>query len=130
MNGIEVIEYKGEGYRPMIEFNGWRVAFLRYARRFDPEFIQRLECHKETDEVFVLLNGKGLLIIGEEQELCPLEQGKLYNVKRSVWHAVCVNREAQILIVENADTSMENTEYLKTALRQETIRAVCRQLEQ
>ena len=35
----------------------------------------------------------------------------LYNVKRAVWHNVTFSRDATILIVENRDTSQENSDY-------------------
>ena len=58
MEGLDIIQYHGEGYKAMLYYDSWRVAFLRYAERFDKEHIQKLERHLLTDEVFVLLKGK------------------------------------------------------------------------
>lgn len=121
MEKLDVIRYEGEGYRRMVDFGNWRVAFLLYAERFDKEYIQKMERHLLTDEVFVLLSGKAALVIGKEQKVCQLEKNTIYNVKKNVWHAVCVSRDAQILIVENADTSAENTEYIQIELNEADI---------
>lgn len=121
VNEIDIIEYTGNGYKPVIDFNGWRVAFLRYAERFDKNYIQQMERHLETEEVFVLLSGEAVLVVGEEQKVYFLERNKLYNVKKGVWHAVCVKKNAQLMIVENADTSIDNTEYTKVNLMRENI---------
>lgn len=121
MKELDVIRYEGEGYRPMLDFDNWRVAFLRYAERFDKECIHRMERHLLTDEVFVLLSGEAALVIGEEQKVCLLDKNTIYNVKQKVWHAICVSRDAQLLIVENADTSVENTEYMQIELNKADI---------
>ena len=109
---LEIVEYEGDGYKAMVYYEGWRVAFLRYAERFDKKNINKMEKHLLTDEVFVLLSGEAVLIIGEEQNIYPMEKNKIYNVKKAVWHAICVSKDAQVLIVENADTSLENSEYM------------------
>ena len=40
-----------------------------------------------------------------------LEPGKIYNVKKSVWHTVVLSQDGSILIVENQDTVKENSDY-------------------
>ena len=112
MEGIEILDTMEEGYRPQVRFEAWRVAILRYASRFDRNNLARLERHHLTDEVFVLLEGEATLLIGENCEECPMEANKLYNVKKDVWHHIIVSRDARVLIVENDNTGLENTEYL------------------
>ena len=112
MDGLDIIQYTGEGYKPMVDFESWRVAFLRYAERFDRANIHRLERHMMTDEVFVLLEGEASLLIGENAQEISLEKNKLYNVKKAVWHGVIVSKDALLLIVENANTGLDNTEYM------------------
>jgi len=34
---------------------------------------------------------------------------KLYNVKRGVWHSHTLNNDASVLIVENSDTTIQNS---------------------
>lgn len=116
---LEIIEYKGEGYKPLIDFNGWRVAYLRFLDELIPANIQRMERHLLTDEVFILLEGEVTLMMGEgDREVTrllpePMERMKLYNVKQGAWHGVLMSQDATILLVENQDTSETNSEYFK-----------------
>lgn len=110
---IDVIAYNGEGYAKQIGFETWKVALIRYAERFDKANIKRLERHLLTDEVFVLLEGTAEL--WSETDEIPMEKDKLYNVKRGSWHAISCSRDALVLIVENDDTGIENTEYIEKA---------------
>ncbi len=61
---IEVREYSGPGYQPVIDFQTWRVAILNYIDEIHPAKINFMERHNETAEVFVLIKGKGILFLG------------------------------------------------------------------
>ena len=108
---IEIFEYNGVGYDKTMNYGEWRVAIANYGERFDKDKYNYLERHLLTDEVFVLLNGKAMLVTGKEFTETHLENGKIYNVKKGAWHALCMNGDAKVLIVENHNTSRENTEY-------------------
>ncbi len=56
---LEIKQYTGEGYQPLIDFDTWRVAILRWAEGSLPENIETMERHTQTDEVFVLTGGSG-----------------------------------------------------------------------
>ena len=109
---IEVLEYTGDGYSKVMSYGAWRVATINYAERFDEKNITRLERHILTDEVFVLLEGSATLISDSGRYV--MEKGKMYNVKAGAWHAISVSRDAKVLIVENEDTCIDNTEYRPT----------------
>ncbi len=123
---LEIREFTGAGYMPLIDYGTWRVAILRYIDELIPEQIERVERHKETDEVFVLLFGQAVLFMGEGEtkieKLIPvvMEPGKMYNVKRNAWHVAVLSQDASILLVENRDTGKANTDYapLSPELRQ------------
>lgn len=112
---LEITGYEGEGYRPLIDYDSWRVAVLNYCEELLPDRISKMQRHDETDEVFVLLRGECLLFIGDGDErvtrILPqkLEPFKLYNVKHSVWHTHTLSRDAQVLIVENRETGPGNS---------------------
>jgi mannose-6-phosphate isomerase-like protein (cupin superfamily) len=114
---LEIREFTGPGYQPVIDFGVWRVAILNYLDEIHPERIDTVERHNETDEVFVILKGQGILFLGEGgarvEKIHPqvMEPGKVYNVKRSVWHTVVLSRDGSVLIVENRNTSRENSNY-------------------
>lgn len=113
---VEEFEFLGEGYQTMIAYGGWRVAILRFLDELLPERIQSMERHCETDEVFVLLKGRGSLLLGgngsapENVIFYGLDPHKLYNVKRNVWHNILLSQDASVLIVENRDTCEENSQ--------------------
>jgi len=114
---VEIREYTGEGYQPLVDYGAWRVAILNYLDGIHPERLDSVERHVETDEVFVLLKGQGLLFLGEGEpdveQLHPLvmEAGKIYNIKKNVWHTIVLSRDASVLIVENRDTGRHNSRY-------------------
>ena len=114
---LVIREYQGEGYKPLVDYEKWRVAILRFQDDLRPDRIDAMERHTETDEVFVLLHGKGVLIIGGNQpkvndiSMQVMELGKVYNVKCNSWHAILLSRDASVLIVENSNTDSHNSEY-------------------
>jgi ureidoglycolate hydrolase len=124
---LEIRQYSGEGYQPLIDFGNWRVAILRWKDASLPRNIEFMERHTQTDEVFVLLEGQATIILGGNSgsvdNIHPqeMEQSKLYNVKLNVWHTVLLSRNTSILVVENRNTGENNTEFyqLNVAQRQE-----------
>ena len=107
---IDIYTPGKEGYEVKHSFDGWRVAYLRYAERFDN--VTYLERHLETDEIFVLIKGSAVLISGKNAELIQMETGNIYNVRKGTWHNIKVSKDALVLVVENADTCKENSEYI------------------
>lgn len=110
--GVEVYDYTGELYQTAMRFGSWRVAYLNHGEELLEENFEKLERHNESDEVFVLLAGNATLIIGEELNRIEMEPHKLYNVPMGVWHHIFTSEGASVLIVENEDTGLENSEFL------------------
>ncbi len=116
---LEIHEYQGEGYKALVDYGAWRVAILRFEDGLLPERQTSMERHIETDEVFVLTKGQGALILGGNEAqvdglaLEAMEIGKIYNIKKSVWHTVALSRDASVVIVENQDTERDNSEYVE-----------------
>lgn len=114
---LEIREYTGSGYQPVIDYSSWRVAVLNYIEEIRPDLIDSVERHNETDEVFVMLKGQGILFVGEGTERVELlhaqvlEPNKIYNVKRGVWHTVVLSQDGSVLIVENRNTDDGNSDY-------------------
>ena len=112
---IEIKEYKGDGYKPLIDFETWRVAVLKYCDELLPENITKFQRHDESDETFVLLQGNCTLFIADGKEEVgtiyqeSMEVLKLYNIKKSTWHSHTLSKDAVVLIVENANTCLLNS---------------------
>lgn len=105
-SGIEVHAYTGDGFCILKEFEGWKVGFLRYSDQFSG--LTKLERHMETDEVFVLLEGSAILYTGSGQK--HMKKNLLYNIPKGVWHHIVVSEDATVLVIENSNTTAENTE--------------------
>jgi hypothetical protein len=115
---FEVHTYTGSGFQPQVVFNSWRVAILNYIDEIHPARISSMERHKETDEVFVLVRGQGILFLArgerevEELQVQVMEPGIIYNLKSQCWHTIVLSRDASVIITENADTSEQNSQYI------------------
>jgi len=103
---IEVSTRKAEGFQVMTEYGEWKVGLLGYSERFSR--LAELERHLLTDEVFVLLSGKATLYT--DKEAMEMARGCVYTVPVGVWHHIVVSNDANVLVVENRNTSRENTE--------------------
>lgn len=123
-NLLEIREYTGDGYKPVVNFEKWRVAYLNSLNEAPPEKVNEMEKHTETDEVFILLNGRAILFLGEGSDgvtkihAADMELFKIYNVKKSVWHNIAMSKGTKILIVENSDTASHNSAYYKLSEEQ------------
>lgn len=123
-NLLEIRNYTGEGYQPLIAYGAWRVAILRYIGELLPQHISKVQRHDNTDEIFVLLDGRCILFIAEgtdrvedihAQDMQPL---KLYNIKRGTWHTHTLDQEATVLIIENDDTGPANSPEIELTAEQ------------
>lgn len=112
---LEIRDYDGDGYQPIIDYDAWRVAILRYHPELEPEAITTMQRHDETDEVFVLLAGRCILFLGEGEtqidvlHAVDMQSLKAYNIKRGVWHTHTLDHDTTVLIVENRDTNESNS---------------------
>ena len=112
---MKIFDAPKQGYQTVHTFDngdGWRVGIISFAERFTKEGMTYLERHNLTDEVFLLLDGEAVLIIGQEKLHVPMEKSKAYNVEQGEWHNVLLNEDSVVAVVENKKTSKENTEYI------------------
>ncbi len=115
---IEIRDHTGPDYKPLVDYQSWRVALMNYTDDLTPDKINRMQKHTETDEVFVLMTGRCILYIGEgdgsvtQVHAVDMEPYKLYNVRRGVWHSHTFSRDARVLIVENRDTVDANSPFV------------------
>jgi len=111
---VEIHQWQGEGYKPLVFHNGWQTALLNWEPVFDLENIGEIERHCHTDEVFVLVKGKAVLFtidlkgILQVYEMIP---NVIYNVTQSSWHNLIATKDATWIIVENRDTHINDTEF-------------------
>ncbi len=120
---IDIVTHKDAGYKPLVYFEGWRVAILNdNPESHRLEKLSFLERHMRTDEVFVLISGECTLLVAgngsapDEIEMVRMEPGKIYNIRQAVWHGTIGSESFSVLMLENADTSKQNTEYYPVTL--------------
>ena len=102
---------KGSGFDLLHSFEGWKVAFITYAEQYDE--LKILKRHTQTDEAFVLVKGEATLYATDEDfkfTTMRLEKEKLYIVENNTWHHLKVSKDATLIVVENSNTTKENTE--------------------
>lgn len=105
--------YNGSGYAPLFESgHDWMVAVYNGC-----PFPGYLERHNTSDEAFILMAGRAIMIVGDSGpdasiakpvELAPFQA---INIKKSVWHGILTSPDARVLIVENRDVTKENSDY-------------------
>lgn len=115
---VEVKSWEEPGYKPLIFSDGWQVAIANYPPLISLEkALEKIERHRNTDEVFVLLKGRAWLLLaprGEEVtevKVVEMEKSKVYNVLAGVWHGLVASGDARWVIVENKDTHLTDVEY-------------------
>ncbi len=103
---MQIFDYNGEDFSAVMKYEGWKIGFLRYSERFSA--FRVLERHNLTDEAFVLLAGSATLY--EDRTPTVMEPCKVYNIPKGVWHHIVVSEDATVLVIENSNTSKDNTE--------------------
>ncbi len=101
----------GNGFDTLHTFENWKVAFITCAEQYGE--LKVVKRHTKTDEVFVLVKGEATLFTADGDEplqATVLEKEKLYVVQKNTWHHLKVSEDALLIVVENSDTTKENTE--------------------
>lgn len=127
MTYYEKYDFKHDGYQKLFHFNSWRIATLEHYAEVDDVPFRYLECHHETDEVFVLIEGSCQMIFFKDNnpkslafEYIELQPHSIYRVLKGVYHAHHLSRDAKIILVEEENTSDQNSHrvYLNEAQTQ------------
>lgn len=112
---IKIWEFPKEGYKTLADFESWRVAALCFCEDLMLENIHTMQKHLETDEAFVLLRGNCTLFLGGDGQApegflkVEMEPHRLYIIKKGVWHNHIMSKDGEVLIVENSNTSDDNS---------------------
>lgn len=112
---LGITENHNPGYHTLMHFASWRVAIFNQDPSVSSDTLKEVAYHGLTDEVFLLLQGRGTLIIADGHKqpadfaAITMESGKCYNIRQGVWHALLLEDDGVALIVENDNTSKENS---------------------
>ncbi len=108
---MEIFTYTGQDFKAVLESGEWKIGILRWSERFSAFRI--MERHLLTDEVFVLLEGTASLYESEDGSCFTrqeMQKNRVYNIPKNIWHHITVSENATVLVVENRNTSRENTQ--------------------
>lgn len=125
---VEIGEYFGIGFQPVLDFAGWRVAMKRAADSTHPAQFHSVDRHNETNEVFILTGGKADMLLMEGGNspstfhLFPMELNVAYSIQQSAWHHVFMSDDAHIIVFERSNTSRANSDQFE--LDADTIAAI------
>lgn len=132
-NGVEILSFPAEDYMPLKDYEAWRVAVLKYCQNTRLENISWMQKHLLTDEVFVLLDGSCMLLLAgngdtpANMKVIEMKPHRLYNIKKGYWHNHILDEKGEVLIVENSNTTDENSLiYQMHAEEMEELRACVR----
>ncbi|MFW6680383.1 cupin [Lacrimispora sp. AGF001] len=113
---ISEIQYDGEALKRVYENPQWTVGIKNWKPANDIEQIGNLERHNCTDELFVLLNGSCSLVYATEEgagldiKIVEMRPYAVYQIPPTLWHNTIMTKEAKLILIENSDTSMENSD--------------------
>lgn len=113
----EILSYGGEGIQGVYENGNWVMCIKNWKPNNDITNIQYLEVHHATDEQFVLLKGKAVLLAaareGERFQIDVIEMKPLqiYNVPQGIWFNTITQKDTKLVYVQDAGTTAANSEY-------------------
>jgi hypothetical protein len=116
---LEIGQYFDDGYKPVLDFHGWRVAMLRYGEFVNAKHLHQVERHRNTNEVFILTAGEADLILcgpGDvpgDAYVLPMKHNVAYNIPDYGWHHVIMSKDAHIILFERTETSVETSDYAR-----------------
>lgn len=136
MKLIEQYHTNANGYHPFLIRDGWQVAQLNYMPEQEIGNIEKLDIHYLTDEVFILLKGKAVLIcaeiIGNEVsfEVELMRPNITYNIPMKTWHNIVMSKDCEIIIIEKSNTHEGDFEFFplsqeKRVEMEALVREVC-----
>ena len=119
MKLIEQYQISDNGYHPFLIRDGWQVAQLNYMPEQEIGNIDKLDIHHLTDEVFILLKGKAVLIGAKingtnvDFEVEFLKPNITYNIPVDTWHNIAMSKDCGIIIIEKSKTHEGDFEFFQ-----------------
>lgn len=110
---VEIIGQFQSGFCPMVESDGWRLAFVTYGPQYGP--LREMKRHMDTDEAFVLIRGNAKLytIDGNEIKVMNMNPENVYMIRKGTWHHLYLSSDAFLIAVENCNVTADSTERME-----------------
>ena len=112
---LKIEEPTAAGFDTVVMNERFKCAFITHSDYYAFGKVDHMKRHNNTDEIFVLLLGRAVMLTMEHGEILKqeLEPGKAYNVQKGTWHYLAVTEDARVFVAEASDTSDLNTDVLR-----------------
>lgn len=103
------------GFDKFYSGDKFKCAFVTASDQYAFGGVKKMKRHNMTDEIFVLLRGRAVMLIYENGVFTEtvLEAEKAYNVEKGTWHYLALSDDALAFAAENSDTDSSNTDVLE-----------------
>ena len=102
------------GFDKVFDNSNFKCAFITHSPDYSFGEVTVMKRHNLTDEIFVLLSGKAVMLTCDNEVFTEteLKENTAYNVMAGTWHYLAVSDDASVFVTENADTDSTNTDVL------------------
>ena len=92
----------------------YACVFITHDAQYACGEVKRMKRHNDSDEVFVLVSGRAVLLTMVDGAFTEtlLEKGIAYVVEMGTWHALTVSEDALLFVTENCDVVPEHSDTL------------------
>jgi ureidoglycolate hydrolase len=110
LGGVDTAAHDAPGYKPLLVSDGDWMAAIMNGTRTSWTVPTLIEHHPKTDELFVLVAGRAMLIAAGRGKhpgrvrCVEMKRNVLYNVKAGTWHATPMTPRARFIIIERTGT--------------------------
>ena len=103
------------GFDIAFKNENFKCAFIKCSSAYSFGQVHEMKRHNKTDEIFVLLKGRAVMLTMEEGKFFETEltPNTAYNVQRETWHYLALSKDAVAFVTENADTDATNTDIME-----------------
>ena len=103
-----------KGFCPVVMADGFKCAYITHSSDYSFGSVTLMKRHNLTDEVFVLLEGKAVMLTLSDDGFVktPLEQNVAFTVEKGTYHYLATTEDANVFVCERADTGAANTDCL------------------
>lgn len=112
---IDLKKITKNGFDVLFSDENFKCAFITKSEDYSFGSVRVMKRHENTDEIFVLLCGKAVILTFENDRFRETEliEKQAYNVKKSTWHYLALEDDAVVFVVEKSDTDATNSQMLK-----------------
>ncbi len=111
---ITVSTHSESGFCPVVRNSQFLCAFITPSPMYALGKVTEMKRHNDTDEVFVLLSGKAVLLTRDDaKEKClvtQLSSGTAYTVKAGTWHYLALSDDGKVFVTESGSIDPCNTD--------------------